>query len=947
MQQQQPIQFSDVYSRQNLNNNKLNSNSNNKESKCNSHQKHNHDDDRIRSRQTMHESRVHPQHSLQPVVALKAGALTGNNDNTLPLRLLTTTLLHPWQYTTTSYKPLITRKLCNSGTQVQLEAENRILKEAVQQHKLSAIDWCMAAKEYQQDRNMMTLRLEELEMELARMAHSKKANKAGSGAVKSKDATAGLSTSSSSSHQQLSKSTASAQTAINGEDNDDLDARHQFLSQSITHILDEMTPKKTEPGLPIHGKAHNGGQNRGADAHSSKQPPALKQPSKSFTCKCGCQEELRAWKTRCKYAENRATAQELRCEQMIVYKDAYKTKWTQWREDQIQQQYQQRMRAAMPFNTSQYMSPFQTAGLQQQYLQQQQYQNSLPVSSHEGRFKHAHFESEGSETSLQRQERTERNTIYNQITTSFVPGGQSQRQKSSTNIRRATGKGSAEEPHILIDRDDGSSSEGLVGPSTSPKRPRIESTVLDSSDGNDTSMEYESSAMSPTFPSDMTLHLRQYQVHSEDDDEESDGYASPSNRPTPGRQPRHRQELPSTPLSRSHKEATLSSAQKEQQRITVAPDSIPSEDHGPASLHDYASDRSSPPMFDTADFITQMASARSHAAAKGAKVSPDHRQTGGEVNSGLRAGVTMRAGGAKTATTDKHHPKPSRIADVANGERQNSSSAEPFSVYEDPGPAAPASVVLETPLELQGIRGDKPVSTAKVVPKVIEIVGDDHAAPGNVSNGGDGGERADVDDNDGGSDKENSPPEAGVIERRDSDGMVDFEETHVTPARRDNSPSKANVPEERIYNYTERRKNKRKLMHGHNCECCRRFYEITGPLPLPDGYSHFFQPIPRPGEKEVWEKTDEERLQDRIQQVSRHRVHHMAPMTPPGYWDTDFPSTPERKKWDDIDRERRERKRQQESHQTEQQLQRQRYGGGGGGSSSHAGPSGLSSRSKF
>ena len=476
----------------------------------------------------------------------------------------------------------------------------------------------------------------------------------------------------------------------------------------------------------------------------------------------------------------------------------------------------------MSFNTSQYMPPFQAASLQEQYLQQR-YQRSLPVSSHEGGFKRARFESEGSETSSQRQERTERNTIYNQITTSFVPGSQAERRKSSTDIRRATGKGSAEEPHILIDRDDGSSSEGIVGPSTSPKRPRVETTVLDSSDGNDTSAEYESSAMSPTFPSDMTLRLRQYQIHSEDDDEESDGYASPSNRPTLRGQPRHRQESPSTPFSRSHKKGTPSRAQQEQQWIIVAPDSIP-EDNAPTSLYDYASDRSSPPMFDTADFITQKASTRSHAAVKGAKVSLAHRHTGGEINSGLRSGVMMRAGAAKTTTVDKHHSKPFRVTAVSNNGRRNSSSAEPFTVYEDPDPAAPTSVVLETPLELQGIKGDKPVSTAKAAPEVIEIAENDHAALGNVSNGGDGGERADVDVeyNDGGSDKENSPPEAGVIERQDSDGMVDFEDTPVTSARQDISSSKANVSEERIYNYTERRKSKRKLMHGHNCECCRR-----------------------------------------------------------------------------------------------------------------------------
>ncbi|KAF8949469.1 hypothetical protein BGZ47_000010 [Haplosporangium gracile] len=828
----------------------------------------------------------------------------------------------------------------------ELEAENRILKEAVQQHKLSAIDWCMMAKEYQQDRNMMTLRLEELEMELARMAHNKKVDKALARAEKSKSTTAGPS--SSSSHQQLSKIKSSAQTTKDDEDNDGLAVRHQFLNQCITQILDEMTPKQSEPALPIHDKTRNGGQNQDDDTRASKLPSGLKQSAKSSKCKCGCQEELRAWKTRCKYAENRATAQELRCEKMIVYKDAYKTKWTQWREDQIQQQYQQRMRAAMPFNTSQYMSSFQTASLQQQYFQQQQqYQGSLPISIYEGGFKRARFESEGSETSSQRQEQTERNTIYNQITTSFVPGGQAERRISSTNIRRTKGKGSAEEPHILVDRDDGSSSEGFVGPSASPKRHRIETTVLDSSDGNETPGEYESSAMSPTFPSDMTLRLRQYQLDSEDDDEESDGYASPCDRPTLRGQPRQRQESPNTPLSRSHEQATSTCAQQQQQRVTVAPDSILSENHAPASSSDYASDRSSPPMFDTADFITQKVSVRSHATATSVKISPAHRQAGREESLGSRAEVMMGAGAAKTTIAERHHSNPYGTATVPNGGRQNSSSAEPFTVYEDPDPAAPASVVLETPLELWGIRRDKPVSTAKAVLEVIEIAEDDHAAPGQTSHGGDGGESGavGVEDNDGGSDKENSPPKPGVVERRDSDGMMDFEEATTTLARRDIFPSKANVPEERIYNYIERRKDKRKLMHGHNCECCRRFYEITGPLPLPDGYSHFFQPIPRPGDKEVWEKTDEERLQDRIQQVSRHRVHHMPPLTPPGYWNTDFPSTPERKKWDEVDRERRERKRQQESLQAEKQ-QRQRRGGGGGSSSS-AGPSEVSYRLKF
>ncbi|KAF9395845.1 hypothetical protein CPC16_006539 [Podila verticillata] len=88
------------------------------------------------------------------------------------------------------------------------------------------------------------------------------------------------------------------------------------------------------------------------------------------------------------------------------------------------------------------------------------------------------------------------------------------------------------------------------------------------------------------------------------------------------------------------------------------------------------------------------------------------------------------------------------------------------------------------------------------------------------------------------------------------------------------------------------------------------FYQMTGPLPLPDGYNAFFTPAPRPGQSEVWEQTPQERLNQRIQTVSRHRVQHAPPPTPPGYWDVDFPLTPERQEWDRIALERKNRKKQ-------------------------------------
>ncbi|KAK3811448.1 MAG: hypothetical protein J3R72DRAFT_74090 [Linnemannia gamsii] len=824
-----------------------------------------------------------------------------------------------------------------------LEAENRQLNEIARQQRMSALEWCQMAKTYQRHRDLMTLRLEELEMDLVKMAQ-KKTDKTEARTEKS---CAMVVASSSTSHQHTSM----AQTTKDDEE-DDIEKQHQFLSQSIANILDEMTPAEKEPSLLIFSKTGHGGQSLevdGVPGRVSKPPSALKQPSKTTKCKCGCQEEIRAWKTRCKYAESQAMALELRCEQLTLNFDGQKKEWAQWKAHLIQQQYQRRMRAAMPFNTSQFMSPFESSSLQQQYPSQQA---SLPPSIYEGSFKRARFETEGSETSSQRQERTDRNTRYNQITTSFVPGGQSvmgahaDRRKSSSSIKRATGKGSAEEPHILIDRDDGSSSDGFAGPSTSLKRPRKETTILDTSEGNEAPAENDGLVLSPTFPSDMTLRLRQYQVNTDDDEDDSDGYTSPSNRSNLHGGPTAQK---SVGTQKSHLRNPATPTRAQQAQIIVAPDSIPSDSHAPSSSHDYASDRSSPPMFDTADFITHKAPSRQvrrHNTVEGIPTS--------------RTPVVVAPGPeVKTITSDKHHhqSKPSKVV-VNHGGRRNSSSVEPFIVYEDPDPV---SVVLETPLELQGVRGDIPSTTHIAVSEVIEIAEDDSVAAEPVDYGVHGGGGTDVDASigadgddydDGGSDKENSPPEHPiVVERRGSDGMMDFEEAiSVAPGRRDISPSKANVPEvERIYNFTERRKSKRKLMHGHNCECCRRFYELTGPLPLPDGYSHFFQPIPRPGEKEVWERTDEERLQDRIQEVSRHRVHHMPPLTPPGFWDTDFPSTPERKKWDEIDRERRDRKREQERHQAEQLLRKQQRRGGsssGIGSSSRAGPSGAS-RSKF
>ncbi|KAG0098686.1 hypothetical protein BGZ93_010736 [Podila epicladia] len=143
--------------------------------------------------------------------------------------------------------------------------------------------------------------------------------------------------------------------------------------------------------------------------------------------------------------------------------------------------------------------------------------------------------------------------------------------------------------------------------------------------------------------------------------------------------------------------------------------------------------------------------------------------------------------------------------------------------------------------------------------------------------------------------------------RRNRQSIHPRQEDYEFLTEDDGGPSTSRGP---VFNETERRKDKRKHMHASDCACCRRFYQLTGPLPLPDGYNAFFTPAPRPGQPEVWEQTSQQRLNQRIQTVSRHRVQHVAPATPPGYWDTDFPATPDRQEWDRIALERKKRKKQ-------------------------------------
>lgn len=80
---------------------------------------------------------------------------------------------------------------------------------------------------------------------------------------------------------------------------------------------------------------------------------------------------------------------------------------------------------------------------------------------------------------------------------------------------------------------------------------------------------------------------------------------------------------------------------------------------------------------------------------------------------------------------------------------------------------------------------------------------------------------------------------------------------------------------------------------------------MVGTLPLPAGHDRFFTPAPRDGQPEVTELTPE--IQTQLS--SRHRVHRSQALTPPGYYDTDFPSEETGRQWDREAAERKEQKR--------------------------------------
>ncbi|ORX89790.1 hypothetical protein K493DRAFT_410237 [Basidiobolus meristosporus CBS 931.73] len=79
------------------------------------------------------------------------------------------------------------------------------------------------------------------------------------------------------------------------------------------------------------------------------------------------------------------------------------------------------------------------------------------------------------------------------------------------------------------------------------------------------------------------------------------------------------------------------------------------------------------------------------------------------------------------------------------------------------------------------------------------------------------------------------------------------------------------------YSEVVRNKDQRKKMHGNDCSCCKKFYEVTGSLPIPDELG-----LP---------SNQTTTMEQRLNRVSRHRYVYKPPDTPTDFWDVDFPST--------------------------------------------------------
>ncbi|CAG8497660.1 7292_t:CDS:2 [Diversispora eburnea] len=116
-----------------------------------------------------------------------------------------------------------------------------------------------------------------------------------------------------------------------------------------------------------------------------------------------------------------------------------------------------------------------------------------------------------------------------------------------------------------------------------------------------------------------------------------------------------------------------------------------------------------------------------------------------------------------------------------------------------------------------------------------------------------------------------------------------------------------------------RKKSDRCKWKGEDCRDCHRFYKVAGPLPLPDsvrtfGYGH---------DNNDQEQSPELLIEAHMQHVSRHRTLYSRPLTPPGFWEVDFPTTQRigenQEKTKEYSKKREEQKRKEQEYEKDRE----------------------------
>ncbi|CAG8522624.1 11102_t:CDS:2 [Racocetra fulgida] len=89
------------------------------------------------------------------------------------------------------------------------------------------------------------------------------------------------------------------------------------------------------------------------------------------------------------------------------------------------------------------------------------------------------------------------------------------------------------------------------------------------------------------------------------------------------------------------------------------------------------------------------------------------------------------------------------------------------------------------------------------------------------------------------------------------------------------------------FNETVRKQSERRQLQGEDCRDCRRYYEITGPMPIPDATG-----LNRCGHTNQVQSA-ELLMEARLHYTSKHRTKYSRAPTPPGFWRVGFPTSQE------------------------------------------------------